>query len=130
MNESAKPLSLEELVALINKAFEESKYPPEERITAEELKPVYDRVTDGYDIYGLRPTTNDPNVRSLLSWLPNAKSGKIVVASLRVSYQSGPGDFVPCDVPMCYLVIDFEEKEILTEYEAYSKYKNKKKNLA
>ena len=125
---SKEPLSNEELTAVVNKAFEESKY--SERITVEEMAPVYAQVSNGYNIDGLRPTSNDANVKSLLSWLPDSKSGKVVIASLDVGYDAGPMSLVPCDVPMCYLIFDFEERVILTEYEAYQKYKKKAKNLA
>lgn len=124
MDKEPQPMTAEEIAICLNKALEENGYPF--RVVDDEVTRLFNEADKYYNIYGFRTTKDDWNAQRLAGIFPPHKSGMVLVVSLNVAYKSGPCDFVPQDVPSLYWALDFDEGELLSEYEAFDKYRPKK----
>lgn len=124
MDKKKQPMTAEEIALCLNKALEESGYPF--RVVEDQVTRLFNEADKYYNVYGFRPTRDDWNAKQLAGIFPAQKSGMVLVVSLDVAYKCGPGDFVPQDCPRLYWALDFEGGELLSEYEAYDKYRPRK----
>lgn len=121
MDHKRRPLSAAQLTDMLNEAFGHGS--SERHINQEFLQGAYGVTSYNYDIYGLLPVNDDPNVEAISRMIPDIKAGRCVIISLEVVRKNPPGDFLGYDPPSVYWVLDFDDWEALTEQEAYEKYR-------
>ena len=121
MGKELQPMTAEEITLCLNKALEENGYPF--RVADDEVTRLFNKADKWYNIYGFRSTKDDWNARRLAEIFPPHKYGMVLVVSLDVAYKSDPYSFVPQEVPSLYWALDFDGGELLTEHEAFNKYR-------
>lgn len=111
-----RPLSEGEILETINSAFEQNGY--EERLGPADIASAYAITTMRADVVGMASTKGDPNVEEILDWLPDYKSGRIIVATFLTTPKDEPGS----DPDRAYWVFDLDDRVAYTELEAYRRY--------